>query len=100
MTKKQIEACWNDPRNRRWGVYFCKQDPRPIVPRHRKWMGWTANFAQPAAVPWLLFLISIMLAPMRFLSLHGAGTSVTLLAFGGSLAIVCLFCAYLSSRTS
>ena len=45
MTREEMEACWI-PRNRKWGlIYYCKADPRAIVPRRFKWMGWTVNFA-------------------------------------------------------
>jgi hypothetical protein len=41
MTREEIETCRKDPRNRKWGFYYCKADPRVIVPRGLKWMGWT-----------------------------------------------------------
>ena len=46
MTREEIEKCWRDPRNRKWGIfYYCKADPRVIVPKRLKWMGWTVNAA-------------------------------------------------------
>ena len=53
MTREEIEACWKDPHNWKWHVYYCKADPRAIVPRRLKWMGWTVNFARPSAIPWV-----------------------------------------------
>ena len=39
----------------KWGeVYFNKKDPRIIVPKRIKWMGWTVNLAHTAGV--LLFV--------------------------------------------
>jgi hypothetical protein len=48
-TRDEIEACRKAPRNYKWGlIYYCKADPRAIVPRRYKWMGWTVNFARRA----------------------------------------------------
>ena len=59
MTREDLDRLWADPGN--WGiVYRCAQDPRAIVPRRRRWMGWTINFAHPLA--WLYFLISMAIA--------------------------------------
>jgi uncharacterized membrane protein len=34
--------------NYKWGLfYFNHEDPRAIVPKVNKWMGWTFNFARP-----------------------------------------------------
>jgi uncharacterized membrane protein len=51
MTPEQVQAYWKDPHNRKWGFYYCKADPRVIVPRRFKWMGWTVNAARPSAIP-------------------------------------------------
>jgi len=56
-------------------VYYCKADPRVIVPKHLKWMGWTINFAHPSAIPVMLLTLAIVI----------------------STAAVCLLCSYLSS---
>ena len=45
MTREELEACWKDPQNRKWGVYYCKADPRVIVPKRLKGLGWTIKFA-------------------------------------------------------
>lgn len=43
---------WGGPK---WGeVYFSKKDPRIIVPKRIKWMGWTVNLAHTAGI--LLFV--------------------------------------------
>ncbi len=51
MTREEIEACRRDRRNRKWCFYYCKADPRVIVPKRYKWMGWTINAAHPSAIP-------------------------------------------------
>jgi uncharacterized membrane protein len=49
-----------NPENYKWGIfYFNPEDPRVIVPRNIQWMGWTLNFARPAA--WLIILAFIAL---------------------------------------
>ena len=31
-----------------WGLfYFNREDPRVIMPKINRWMGWTLNFASP-----------------------------------------------------
>jgi uncharacterized membrane protein len=100
MTREEIEACWRDPRNYKWGlIYYCKADPRAIVPRRLKWMGWTLNFARPSAIPWVGLVIAVLAVPIRILTAKGAATSIVLVTYGAALAVVCLLCAYLSSRT-
>ena len=48
----QKDENWGGPK---WGeVYFSKKDPRIIVPKRIKWMGWTVNLAHTAGV--LLFV--------------------------------------------
>ena len=100
MTREEIEACWRDRRNRKWGFYYCKADPRVIVPKRYKWMGWTINAAHPSAIPVLLLLIVLVVAPIRVVESAGAGRDAQLLTFAASITILCLLCAHLSSRTS
>ena len=99
MTREEIEACWRDPRNYKWGIYNCKADPRPIVPRRYKWMGWTVNFARPSAIPVLGLVLAVLVVPVRILTAKGAATSVVLVTEGAAIAVVCLLSAWLSSRT-
>ena len=100
MTREEIEACRNDPRNRKWGlIYYCKADPRAIVPRRPKWMGWTPNFARPSAVPITLCLILILAGPVWILTSKGAGNGTVFATLAAAITVVCLLCAYLSSRT-
>ena|SRR5208283_1354032 len=99
MTREEIEACRNDPRNQKWGlICYCKADPRAIVPRRHKWMGWTVNFARPSAIPWVGLLLAVLLLPIWIAAAKGAATSIVLVTQGAALAVICLLCAYLSSR--
>ncbi len=100
MTREEIEACWRDSRNRKWGVfYYCKADPRVIVPKRLKWMGWTINAARPSAIPAVLFLIAIIVVPIFIATAKGAGYGIVLITGAAAITVVCLLCAYLSSRT-
>ena len=100
MTRDEIEACWKDPRNRKWGIfYYCKADPRAIVPKGQKWMGWTVNAARPSAIPLVLLLIALLAGPIYIVTAMGAGNGVVLITVAAAIAAVCLVCAYLSSRT-
>jgi len=100
MTREEIEACWNDPRNYKWGlIYYCKADPRAIVPRRLKWMGWTVNFARPSAIPITLLLVALVSAPVWAVISMGAGTGLVLVTTGAAIVVMCVLCEYLSSRT-
>ena len=100
MTREEIEACWRDRSNYRWGgIYYCKADPRAIVPRRLKWMGWTVNFARPIAIPITLLLIALVAVPFLIVRAKGAGSVTELITLAASIIVLCLLCAYLSSRT-
>ena len=52
---------WADPTNWRADIiYVCKDDPRLIVPKRRKWGGWTINIAHASA--WVLLLVVVLSA--------------------------------------
>lgn len=100
MTRQELENLWKDPRNHKWGIlYYCKADPRVIVPKRVKWMGWTVNFARPLAIPVLLLLIALVAGPATAVIFMRAGPGTILLTIAGSTGLVCLLCAYLASRT-
>ena len=100
MTREEIENCWKDPHNRKWGVfYYCKADPRVIVPRRWKWMGWTVNTARPNAIPVVLLLLAIVVVPLLIVRALGGGNGIELITLAASITVLCLVCAYLSSRT-
>ena len=45
----------NDPESYKWGIfYFNPRDPRIILPKRIKEMGWTLNFANPYS--WLIII--------------------------------------------
>jgi hypothetical protein len=101
MTPEEIEACWKDPDNYKWGIlYCCKADPRAIVPRRLKWMGWTVNVAHRSTIPITLLLLGILLVPIFVVRVLGGGSGMVLLAGVASITVLCLVCAYLSSPRS
>lgn len=97
MTPEEIENCWEDPNSWRRYVYYCKADPRVIVPRRLKWLGWTLNFARPSAVPVLLGMMALLILPAVVVRANGGGTIANLATVVPSIAVVCLLSAYLSS---
>lgn len=99
MTREEIEDCWKDPENRKWGLYYCKADPRVIVPKHWKGMGWTINAARPSALPVLIVMIALVVIPAKVVRANGGGAVGSLLAAAAGIAVVCLLSAYLSSST-
>jgi hypothetical protein len=62
-TTVELEQLWRNPRN--WHLhflYFCRNDPRIMVPKRIRWLGCTLNFAHPFAVPFLILLIGVVCA--------------------------------------
>lgn len=62
MDSDELRKLWEDERNwghGSWGCYFCKADPRLIIPK-RRLPGGTFNMAHRLAVP-LLTLILVLL---------------------------------------
>jgi hypothetical protein len=100
MTPEELESCRKDPQNQKWSVFYCcKADPRLIVPKRLKWMGWTVNVAHPRAILVSLLLITIVAVPMSIVAANGAGNRTVFITAAATISLVCLICAYLSSRT-
>jgi len=85
LTHAQLHA---DPANWKWGIfYFCRQDPRIIVPKRIRGLGWTINFARPSALLWVTAMILFIYGTLTLARLAGAShdtqlTIKVLLAFG------------------
>lgn len=43
--------------------YRCAEDPRVIVPKRLRALGWTINWAHPKAIPMLLLMMGIAVGP-------------------------------------
>ena len=60
MDRATLDACHGDPKNWRLGMFYvCRADPRIIVPKRLKGLGWTVNFGRPAAVPLMLAVLAL-----------------------------------------
>ena len=62
MNKEELQKLWEDERN--WGHgslggYFCKEDPRLVVPK-RRLTGGTFNLAHRLAIPILTAIILLL----------------------------------------
>jgi hypothetical protein len=62
-------------------------------------MGWTVNFARPSAIPITLLLLAIVTVPLFIVTAKGAGSGIVFITEAASITVLCLGCAYLSSRT-
>lgn len=72
MASLELERLWQDPRH--WtppGIYRCGEDPRLIVPKRRRWAGWTLNFAHHGA--WLVLAGAVVIAVGPMLALVALG---------------------------
>ncbi len=99
MTHEELETLWSAPENWKWGIYYCKDDPRTIVPKRAKWMGWTINFARPnATLALVLILVSVASAIFASIFIY-ASMSFTIGAGVAFIALVCGVCGYFSSQT-
>jgi uncharacterized protein DUF5808 len=87
VSREELERLWAEPRNWGW-VYRCALDPRVIVPRRRRWMGWTINFAHPFAWPAFLLSFFIAVGPALLLMRFGLASGSTVIAT--VIASVCL----------
>jgi uncharacterized membrane protein len=100
MAVPELERLWQDPRH--WkpaGIYRCAADPRLIVPKRRRWAGWTLNFAHRAA--WLVLFGSIVVAvgpALLILAVGRVSASAVLGAIGASVVVLSLGSAWESER--
>ncbi len=62
MSHHSLDRFHADPANWKLGFfYFCRADQRMIVPKRFRSFGWTLNLARPLAVPFLGFIIALVL---------------------------------------
>jgi hypothetical protein len=100
MASPELEHLWEDRRNWKWiGVYHCPADPRLIVRKRVRWMGWTLNFAHSSAWLVLLLCIAIAVGPVLLAEKLGRSDPVTLaLALASSILLLCLIATWESER--
>jgi len=102
MTKEELEKLWGDKNN--WlgfAIYYCKNDPRLVVPKRIKWTGWTMNFAYPwRAIGLIIFIIFAASLPFIIeLKLNVATPIVTCITLAVVAVLIIGLLAYLSSKT-
>ncbi len=79
-------------------IYYCKADPRVIVPKRQKWMGWTINFARASAFPTLIGLVAFISLPLVWLAVHGlVNTWIWFAVLAADIVVVCLICWVMAS---
>jgi hypothetical protein len=91
LPRGTLEALWGDPDNwRPGGIYYCKSDPRIIVPKRNRAYGWTMNFANNLS--WLaLFILLTSALPAVFLKSFGDPAALAFICVWiVLLVVVCL----------
>jgi hypothetical protein len=97
----ELERLWQDLRHwTRPGVYRCAADPRVIVPKQWRWMGWTLNFAHRSARLVLLAAFAIAVGPVLIIvaAADRPGAAAVLGAVALSVVVLCLGAAWESER--
>ena len=98
MDSVDLDKLWSDPANWKYGIYRCRQDPRVVVPKRVKWMGWTVNFARPSAIPTILLIMAGVLAPFWILPRLGVYSAAAYLGVLAAVLVgVIVLCSHLSS---
>ena len=81
MSLHQPDQFHSDPANWKLGIfYFCRADPRIIVPKRIRGLGWTLNLGRPLAVPAFCAAIGVIIGAGKIARHFGAdyGTSLTI----------------------
>jgi hypothetical protein len=93
MNQGDLDRLSRDPRNwRLYFLYFCPGDPRIIVPKRLRTLGWTLNFAHLLAVPVFAVICASflgILALARLCGLHGASLLGAEVLLGLALVALC-----------
>ncbi len=102
MTQEELETLWADKDNWLWGaIYYCKNDPRLVVPKPIKWTGWTMNFAYPwRAIGLIIFILFAASLPFIIeLKLNIATPIVICITLAVVAILIIGLLAYLSLKT-
>ena len=72
MNQPELDHLSRDPNNwRLYFLYFCPTDPRIIVPKRLRGLGWTLNFAHLLALPVFGVIFALVLGILQFARSHG-----------------------------
>lgn len=66
---RDLERLWSDPKNWTAFGYRCSEDPRVVVPKRVRSLGWTLNWAHPKAWPTLAMFFAIAIGPALSITL-------------------------------
>jgi len=78
--------------------YFNREDPRIIVPKRIRSMGWTINLARPMAIPLTLIIIAVVLAPFKALEYYNINSGgAYILTFIAVLISLVTFCSWMAN---
>jgi hypothetical protein len=94
-----LERLWSDPKHwRALGIYSCKEDPRLIVPKKVKALGWTMNVAHASA--WLVLtavVVGMAIPAVVFGSVRMIRSPAWWMFLAAYVVAVCLWSSRLSS---
>jgi len=77
MTPADKARFHSDPANWKLGIfYFCRADPRILVPKRLLGLGSTLNLARPMAIPFFLSLLALIPCASALARYLGAGSDV------------------------
>jgi uncharacterized membrane protein len=98
LSREELERHWANPEN--WGlVYHCPQDPRVIVPKRQRYMGWTINFAHSMAIPALLLALLVPALPIVLLIRYHVAFRSFIVAMGSCIVFLLLICHWEATRS-
>jgi len=100
MNEEELDELRARPSNSKLGlIYYAKDDPRVVVPKSIKWMGWTINFAHPYAWPMFALFMAIAVVPIgTVLALGIAAPVVVIVTVVATVAVLTAVAAYAASR--
>jgi ABC-type methionine transport system permease subunit len=101
MTHADLARFHSDSANWKLGIfYFCRSDPRILVPKRILGLGWTLNFGRPTAVPFFLFLVALIPCGAALARSLGAGSETSFIVKILIVVGIIAFCHRLTRRPS
>jgi hypothetical protein len=95
-----MEELHADPRHWRLGIFYvCRDDPRVIVPKRIRGLGWTLNFARPSMYVWAVILYLFIWSTVALAKAAGASHEA-LLTLKVVMAFGILFFCYRAANAS
>ena len=75
-----LDQFHSDPANWKLGfIYFCRADPRIVVPKRIRGLGWTINLARPMAIPSVVLLVGVVWGVLELMSYLGVSAEIRFL---------------------